>query len=164
MPIVAETYRYVIGVDTHARTHSYVLVDAGTGAQLEHRTFPTTRAGLLRAIDWITARTAEPTAGDLDQVLISMEGTRSYGAQVATLLAQAGYRVVDAPSPKREHGTGKNDHLDALAAARGALPKDAARLADLDTLASAKVAELLEPRWALARVTLRGFGVILPPP
>lgn len=39
----------------------------------------------------------------------------------------------------------------------------AARLRDLDTLASAKVTELLEPRWALPRVTVRGFGVTMPP-
>jgi hypothetical protein len=52
----------------------------------------------------------------------------------------------------------------ALAAARQDGPEAyAARLQDLDTLASAKVAQLLEPRWALARTTLRGFGVTLPP-
>jgi hypothetical protein len=39
----------------------------------------------------------------------------------------------------------------------------AGRLHDLDALASARVVELLEPRWALARATLRGFGVTLPP-
>lgn len=39
----------------------------------------------------------------------------------------------------------------------------ASRLHDLDALASAKVTELLEPRWALLRATLRGFGVTLPP-
>ncbi|GAB2591486.1 DUF5995 family protein [Microlunatus antarcticus] len=38
----------------------------------------------------------------------------------------------------------------------------AARLHDLDALASARVTELLEPRWALLRVSVRGFGVSLP--
>lgn len=130
MSIVAETYRYVIGVDTHARHHAYAVVEARTGAEVDHRQFPTTDAGLLRAIDWIARRTGQATDGDLDAVLISMEGTRSYGAQAATLLAQVGYRVVDAPAPKREHGAGKDDHLDALTAARAALPKKADRLAD----------------------------------
>lgn len=130
MSIVAETYRYVIGVDTHAREHAYAVVEARTGAEVDHRAFPTTNAGLLRAIDWIARRTGEETGGDLDAVLISMEGTRSYGAQAATLLAQAGYRVVDAPAPKRAHGAGKDDHLDALAAARGTQHKEADRLAD----------------------------------
>jgi len=56
------------------------------------------------------------------------------------------------------------DTVLALAAARRAGPEAyAARLRDLDTLASAKVSELLEPRWALPRVTVRGFGVTLPP-
>lgn len=39
----------------------------------------------------------------------------------------------------------------------------ASRLGDLDTLASAKVDELVEPRWALLRATVRGFGVSVPP-
>lgn len=52
----------------------------------------------------------------------------------------------------------------ALAAARREGPAAYAdRLHDLDALASAKVSELLEPRWALVRATLRGFGVTLPP-
>jgi hypothetical protein len=52
----------------------------------------------------------------------------------------------------------------ALAEARRTGPEAyASRLHDLDALASAKVSELLEPRWALLRVTVRGFGVTLPP-
>lgn len=52
----------------------------------------------------------------------------------------------------------------ALAAARREGPAAYAdRLHDLDALASVKVGELLEPRWALFRATLRGFGVTLPP-
>jgi hypothetical protein len=52
----------------------------------------------------------------------------------------------------------------ALAAARREGPAAYAnRLHDLDALASAKVGELLEPRWALPRATVRGFGVTLPP-
>ncbi len=63
-------------------------------------------------------------------MLVSIEGTRSYGAQITALLAQAGYRVVDAPSPKRERGSAKNDRIDAVTAARGSLPKDLDQLAD----------------------------------
>lgn len=52
----------------------------------------------------------------------------------------------------------------ALAEARRRGPEAyATRLQDLDALASAKVTELLEPRWVLPRVTVRGFGVTLPP-
>ena len=63
-------------------------------------------------------------------MLISIEGTRSYGAQITALLTKAGYRVVDAPSPKRERGSAKNDHIDAVVAARGILHKTVDQLAD----------------------------------
>ncbi len=130
VPIVADTYQFVVGVDTHAATHHYAIIDARTGGIVDHGEFPTHTKGLLRAAAWITRRTGEPTGGDLDRVLVSVEGTRSYGAPITALLAQAGYRVVDAPSPKRERGTGKNDHIDALVAARGSLHKRLDQLAD----------------------------------
>ncbi len=130
MPIVADTYAYVVGVDTHAATHHYAVIDTRTGGIVDDAEFPTHTKGLLRAVSWIARRTGEPTGGDLDRVLVSIEGTRSYGAQLAMLLAQTGYRVVDAPSPKRERGSGKNDQIDAVAAARGSLNKRLDQLAD----------------------------------
>ncbi|MFT3969188.1 MAG: IS110 family transposase [Micropruina sp.] len=126
MAIVADTYTYVVGVDTHAATHHYAIIDTARGAQIAHGKFPTHAAGLVRAADWV----ARHTSTGADQVLVSMEGTGSYGAQAAALLAEHGYRVVDAPSPKRDRGSGKNDHIDAVTAARGALHKDSDRLAD----------------------------------
>lgn len=128
--IVADTYRFVVGVDTHAATHHYALIDTHTGGVVDAAEFPTHAKGLLRATAWITRRTGESTDGDLDQVLISIEGTHSYGAQITALLSQAGYRVVDAPSPKRERGSAKNDHIDAVVAARGSLHKTVDQLAD----------------------------------
>jgi transposase len=113
---VAETYRYVVGVDTHAATHSYAIVD-DRGALLDQTTFPTTPPGLRRALDWIGRR----TEGDLDSVLVSAEGTGSYGAVLSDVLAEAGYRVVEAPTPRRERGRGKTDALDAALAAGAAL-------------------------------------------
>ena len=47
MPIVADTYELVVGVDTHA-THTLAIVSARTGAALEHDTFPATPTGLAR--------------------------------------------------------------------------------------------------------------------
>ncbi len=95
--VVADAYRFVIGVDTHARFHCYAVVEAGTGRVLDEATFPTSRAGLARAAGWIGRR----TAGQVEAVLVSCEGTGSYGARLATTLLELGYRVVDAPSPKR---------------------------------------------------------------
>ena len=122
---VAETYRYVVGVDTHAATHSYALVD-DRGALLDQATFPTTPAGLRRARDWIGRR----TQGDLDSVLIAAEGTGSYGAVLSNVLSDAGYRVVEAPTPRRERGRGKTDALDAALAARATLVMQMASLRD----------------------------------
>lgn len=122
---VAETYRYVIGVDTHAATHTYAIVES-SGALLDQATFPTTPAGLRRARDWIARR----TEGDLDSVLISAEGTGSYGAILSAVLDEAGYRVVEAPTPRRERGRGKSDALDAILAARSTLVMPMASLRD----------------------------------
>jgi hypothetical protein len=126
-PAVSELYRFVVGVDTHARVHQYALVEAGTGRVLDEGGFPTSGAGLARAAAWIARR----TGGELDSVLISCEGTGSYGARLATVLLEAGYRVIDAPSPKRDRGQDKDDTIDAIKAARGVLGKRADRLADV---------------------------------
>lgn len=131
MSIVADEYRFVVGVDTHAATHQFVIVNA-FGRVIDQAEFPTSKAGLARACAWIGRR----TEGDLDGTLISVEGTGSYGSQLARLLIGEGYRVVDAPTPKRERGQGKNDAIDALIAARGALPRR------VNSLAEARAGEL----------------------
>ena len=117
----------MVGVDTHARVHRYAVVEAATGRVLDEGGFPTSGAGLARAVTWIARR----TGGDLDSVLVSCEGTGSYGARLAKLLGQAGYRVVDAPSPKRDRGQDKDDTIDAIKAARAVLAKRVDRLADV---------------------------------
>lgn len=160
-PIVADTYQYVVGVDTHAATHHYAIIDTRTGGVLDDREFPTHGKGLLRAADWITRRTGEPTGGDLDRVLVSIEGTRSYGAQITALLTQAGYRVVDAPSPKRERGTAKNDRTDAVVAARGSLHKRLDQLSDAragDTSATLQI--LLTARDAMTSERTRAVNAL----
>ncbi|WP_082155885.1 IS110 family RNA-guided transposase [Jiangella alkaliphila] len=123
---VADLYRYVVGVDTHAATHSYAIVAAPNGALIDQATFPTTAAGLRRARDWIGRR----TGGDLDGVLVSAEGTGSYGALLGDVVEEAGYRVVEAPTPRRERGRGKTDTLDAVLAARSTLVMPLAHLRD----------------------------------
>ncbi|MGL5826261.1 MAG: IS110 family transposase [Nocardioides sp.] len=104
MSIVADHYRFVVGVDTHAATHTYAIIESPSGKELGTETFPTTTAGLKRAGAWIGRR----TGGDVDGVLIAAEGTGSYGAVMAELMSETGYRVVEAPAPsaKRLRGTG----------------------------------------------------------
>ena len=69
---VADFYRFVVGVDTHAATHNYAIVAAPNGAPIDQATFPTTPAGLRRARDWIGRR----TRAALDGVLVAAEGNR----------------------------------------------------------------------------------------
>ena len=129
MPSVSEVYRFVVGVDTHAKVHQYAIVEAGTGQVLDEAGFPTSGPGLTRAVAWIGRR----TGGELDAVLISAEGTGSYGSRLAKALLEFGYRVVDAPAPKRDRGGDKNDSIDAIKAARSVLAKNVERLADVRT-------------------------------
>ena len=56
--IVSEHYQFVIGVDTHATTHTFALVAAATGAVLDHAVFPTNTVGLSRAHRWLGRRSA----------------------------------------------------------------------------------------------------------
>jgi transposase len=128
MPIVAEQYRFVVGVDTHAATHTFAVIEATTGRLVTHDTFPTSTAGLTRAVSWI----ARHTGGDVEATLVAAEGTGSYGAVLADRLAAAGYRVVEAPTPsaRRLRGAGKTDTLDAITAARSSVIMRLDRLRD----------------------------------
>lgn len=127
MSSVSEVYRFVVGVDTHAKSHQYAIIEASTGKILDEASFATSGPGLARAVAWIGRR----SAGEVDTVLISAEGTGSYGARLAKVLGASGYRVVDAPAPKRGRGADKNDTIDAVIAARTTLAKPADRLADV---------------------------------
>ena len=68
MTIVAEQYTHVVGVDTHAKTHTFSMLAAATGAVIGTGTFPTTGAGMSRAVEWIRRRT-EP-----GNVLVAVRG------------------------------------------------------------------------------------------
>lgn len=124
MAIVADTYHLVVGVDTHAATHTIAAVRPSTGAELDHASFPTTTAGLSRLHTWIVNR-----AGD-HSVLVVVEGVGSYGAVLAERLQGAGLRVVEAPTVARAEfrGKGKTDVLDATRMARAVLGLHVERL------------------------------------
>jgi transposase len=116
MLIVADTYDLLVGVDTHAATHTFAIVDGTTGSLAEHREFPTTPAGLRRAQDWIRRRTDASTA------LVLIDGAGSYGAVLADQLATAGFDIAEAPDiPNQVRRTGgKSDTIDAAGIARAA--------------------------------------------
>lgn len=128
MAIVADHYRFIVGVDTHAASHTYAIMESPSGKLLAQETFPTTPAGLAR----VASRIGRRSEGDIECVLISAECTGSYGAIMSEHLATVGYCVVEAPTPstKRLRGKGKTDTLDAITAARSTLVMDHDKLRD----------------------------------
>ena len=56
MTIVAHSRSFVIGVDTHAKTHTHAIIDP-MGQMLGCEQFPTTAQGVARAIAWVGRRT-----------------------------------------------------------------------------------------------------------
>lgn len=121
MTIVSQEFDHVIGVDTHARTHTLVVLDSH-GAKQTGDTFPTSPAGLKRAHTWILRHAP-------GRILAAMEGTASYGAQFNDLLTREGIAVAETRPPKRGvRRVGKTDQIDAELAARHALALPIERL------------------------------------
>lgn len=125
MTIVAHAYPFVIGVDTHAKTHTMSILATPNGEIVDEATFSTTRAGLARAITWVGRRTGD----DLD-VLWVIECAATFGAQLARAVTDAGYLVVEAAqmASKTSRGIGKSDALDARRIAAAVLPLATNRL------------------------------------
>ena len=125
MAIVAHARPFVIGVDTHARNHAISILACPTGEVIDEAQFPTTTAGLSRAVCWVGRR----TGGDVD-VLWVIEGTGTYGARLASTASDAGYTVVEAPrmNARANRGIGKSDPLDARRIAAAALPRQDSQL------------------------------------
>ena len=137
MNTVRDKYTTIVGVDTHARTNTYALLEAASGRVVDTATFPTSPPGLARAITWIDRRR---TPG---RTLVAIEGTNSYGASLTRALAATDLEVCEVHPPRRASraGRGKSDDIDALAAARTVLAED--------------VSALLEPRAGGNREALR---------
>ena len=114
MTIVSQAFDHVIGVDTHAKTHTLVVLDSH-GAKEAGDTFLTNPAGRKRAHTWMLRHAP-------GRMLTAMEGTGSYGAQFNDLLAREGIAVAETRPPKRGvRRVGKTDQIDAELAARHAL-------------------------------------------
>ncbi|MBX7555510.1 IS110 family transposase [Streptomyces sp. tea 10] len=119
MVIVAHTRPFVIGVDTHARSHSYAILTAATGAQIAAKQFPTTSAGLNRAMAWVSRL----IGGDLTALWV-IEGAATYGARLARIVTGAGYEVAEAArmNARAHRSVGKSDLLDAYRIGAAVLP------------------------------------------
>lgn len=97
-----------IGVDTHKHTHVAVALDR-LGRRLGQCEVATTTAGYLELVHF---------AQTFGRPAFALEGTGSYGAGLARMLAAAGLTVYEVERPRRrERRRGKSDLIDAARAA-----------------------------------------------
>lgn len=96
MPIVAELIGAVIGVDTHRETHQ-AEVAMPNGAPSATVEVSNATAGYARLIGWIAEHAPGP------HLVVSIEGSRSYGVGLTRAVSAAGLTVVECeqPSPSR---------------------------------------------------------------
>ena len=109
----AETTGIVGGVDTHQDLHTAAIVTF-EGAVLGTESFSTTRAGYRAMLACFRSH------GEL--LRVGVESTGSYGAGIARHLALSGVPVLEVTGPDRaaRRARGKDDALDAVAAAEAA--------------------------------------------
>lgn len=110
----ASTRDIVVGIDTHKHVHAAVALST-LGARLGATTAPASRAGYHRIASWARSLGTVSAFG--------VEGTGSYGAGLTRALREAGHRVLEVNRPDRSarRRNGKDDMLDAQAAARAVL-------------------------------------------
>jgi transposase len=106
--------RIIGGVDTHKDVHVAAVLDE-LGRLLEVASFPTGRHGYRRLLAWMQSH------GDIDAV--GVEGCGSCGAGLARYLTARGVRVLEVNRPNRQERRrlGKDDAIDAEAAARSVI-------------------------------------------
>ena len=123
MPMLAEVIDAVVGVDTHRDTHE-VEIALPTGTAIETRKIRNDSSGFAELLAWISDRAPGP------RVVVSIEGTRSFGVGLARAVLAAGLTVIECEQPNRKarRGKGKSDPIDAHLAVLAALRLDTDRL------------------------------------
>ena len=121
--MLAELVDAVVGVDTHRDTHE-VEIALPSGAPIRTRKINNDSSGFAELLAWIGDHAPGP------RVVVSIEGTRSYGVGLARAVAAAGLTVIECEQPngKARRGKGKSDPIDAHLAVLAALRLDADRL------------------------------------
>jgi transposase len=123
VPMLAELVDAVVGVDTHRDTHEVELA-LPTGTPIGTRKISNDTSGFAELLAWILDHAPGP------RVVVSIEGTRSFGVGLARAVAAAGLTVIECEQPNRKarRGKGKSDPIDAHLAVLAALRLDADRL------------------------------------
>jgi len=114
------------GIDAHKDTHHAVVLDSH-GVRLADHAFPATQAGYQNVLTWMA------DFGLLDRV--GIESTGSYAAGLTRHLIEMGTDVfeVNTPHPHTRARKGKDDTIDAEAAARKVLAGEATTRPKLTT-------------------------------
>jgi transposase len=123
VPMLADVVDAVVGVDTHRDTHE-VEIALPTGTPITICQVSNDSAGYAELLAWIAEHTPGP------RLVVSVEGTRSYGLGPARAVSAAGLPVIECEQPDRKsrRGKGKSDPIDAHLAVLAALRLDADRL------------------------------------
>lgn len=105
MSMLAGQVDYVIGVDTHRDTNTAAVVEAATGAVVQHRECATDALGYQRLYAFVEQHAPRRRAW-------AIEGTGSFGAGLTALLRDHGEQVVEIDRPKRpaRRNGAKSDH------------------------------------------------------
>ena len=121
--MLADVIDAVVGVDTHRDTHQ-VEIALPSGTPIATCSIDNDSAGFAELLAWVIAHAPGP------RLVVSIEGTRSYGVGLARAAAVAGLLVVECEQPHRKarRGRGKSDPIDAHLAVLTALRLDADRL------------------------------------
>jgi len=119
MTRVADVVDAVVGIDTHRDTHEIEIATA-TASTISTTRIPNTEQGFSDLLTWISTHAPGP------RVLVSIEGTRSYGHALTRALQEHGLWVIECeqPSRKQRRGRGKSDPIDAHLAVLSALGKN----------------------------------------
>jgi hypothetical protein len=120
--MLPEVIDCVIGADTHRDNNPEIAYP--TGAVIATRSFSNDSAGHAETLTWVFERAPGP------RLVISIEGTRSYGVGLARAANAAGLPVIEAEQPTRKtrRGKGKSDRMDAHLAVLYALQQDTEKL------------------------------------
>ena len=123
MAMLPEVVDGVIGADTHRDTNQLEIAYP-SGAVIATCSFSNDSAGHAEALAWIFEHAPGP------RLVLSIEGTRSYGAGLARAAMAAGISVIEAEQPTRKtrRGRGKSDPMDAHLAVLYAVRLDAGKL------------------------------------
>jgi transposase len=109
-----EAAKVIAGIDTHADTHHVALITE-YGKHLADKKFLASGSGYREIAEYIT--------GYGPVIAVGVEGTGSYGAELARVLAEEDFQVREVNRPNRAHRRlhGKSDPLDAYQAAESVL-------------------------------------------